>query len=243
MAPSRTQALCEKALIRSGLWQAPVLARVHSPPPFSYDHSKYVIRIGSHTGPDRTTFNRTNRDQTELIRQGIFPAEFVRVKTLQGLKVLDLGCGDGLFVEQMRRAGVEVEGLDVFLDKYQLSKPYYIQAGADDTGEPDQSYDVIISAQGPLSWEHNHALVRSYLLEARRLLKPGGRLLVSAIHVEKNMNFKDVRPEVMLKGTAFEALPAGLAIKSAPSREWLMYPAENTEYEHANYWLELQRVP
>lgn len=238
---------CEKALITLGLWDPPVRARIHSPPPFYVRDQE--VRVGNRDGSDYVRFNRTGRNQRELRKQGIFPLEKISIASLVGKRVLDLACGDGDFVEQMRQNGIDIEGLDVFLNKYQKSRPYYVQAGADDTGYPDSTFDVIITSQGPLSYyDDRPELQVAILMEARRILKSSGRLLISPIYRKplepgayREFDLDNLTPEAMLAETPFASLPAGLRITDHAKRHWMMYAPEHRSENQGFYWMEIQR--
>ena len=102
-------------------------------------------------------------------------------ETRPGDKVLDLGCGAGRFVAALRDAGAEPVGVEIAeaaLVRAQRNAP-----GADlRLLEPDGSLPLE-HASVDLVWcsevlEHV-ADTAHLLLEARRVLRPGGRLLVT----------------------------------------------------------------
>jgi len=101
---------------------------------------------------------------------------------VKGLRVIDIGCGEGQMARGLAAQGAIVQGYDPFIKptdwiaegdgRYRLSN-----AKAQSLPEPDASADVVLfvfslhhvpkSAMGPA------------LAEARRVLKPGGPLLVA----------------------------------------------------------------
>lgn len=228
LAPSRTRALCERLLISTGLWRPPVKATLNDNLPGGhFDKDKFIVSVQSPHSQQWTTFNRTDRDFFELKELSLYPSQYLRASVYQGLKVLDLACGDGRLVTELRRAQIEAVGLDIFLNRYQLTKPYFIRASAENTGLPGSSLDVVFSTQGPLTYladEPEHQ--RSILREIHRILKPGGRALISPVD-----------PKIV------ELLPPGLRVKAKPDKFWLSIGAENTNFERANYWLELEKAP
>lgn len=239
------RAVCEKTLITLGLWEPPVRALIYDPPPYRVDKEGSVL-VQIPGGRDFETFHRTNRDQGELIRQKIFPYDLV--SGLRGLKVLDLACGDGLYVEQMRRAGVDIVGLDVFLTKYQKSREYFVQAGADKMPFPGESFDLVISSQGPLTYSFDKPEVqRRILREIRRVLKPGGRLRVSPLYPApaglgwgQEFDLDRLDPHEALAGTPLVEF-SDLKPTRWPDRWWMIAPPEHKDEGQGYYWLELER--
>lgn len=242
LAPSWRRMMCEKALISTGVYKPPVRARIHSPPDYRVDRKEFKVVVRNATG-SATTYNRTDRDLFELHDMMLYPPEYLRLERLQGKAVLDLACGDGSLVEELRRKGVEVTGLDVFLNGYQMSKDYYVKAGADDTGFADATFDLILATQGPLTYESGDVLA-GVLKEIARILKPGGRLLVSPVYGKEiwdRPSLSTASPEVLLKGTPWMDLPGGLHIVNHASLEWLRYPASDRGATLGYYWLEIRK--
>jgi ubiquinone/menaquinone biosynthesis C-methylase UbiE len=101
---------------------------------------------------------------------------------LDGLKLIDIGCGEGAVARACAQAGAEVHGYDPFIPgtdwieegpgRYRLH-----QARTDTIPEPDASADVVLFVY---SLHHvPRERMAGALAEARRLLKPGGRLCVA----------------------------------------------------------------
>ncbi|MFW5474955.1 class I SAM-dependent methyltransferase [Knoellia sp. CPCC 206450] len=123
--------------------------------------------------------------------KGLFNAHYARPAIVSlagdvaGRRVLDAGCGSGPLMESMRAAGAEVAGFDVSAAMVDLARE---RLGEDtallvhDLKEPlpydDGEFDDVICS-----------LVLHYLedwggplAELRRVLRPGGRLLVAVNH-------------------------------------------------------------
>lgn len=103
-----------------------------------------------------------------------------------GLEVLDLGCGTGRHSLWLASAGATVTGVD-FSDgmlEEARGKPgaEAVRFLAHDLAQPlpfaAGSFDVVVSG---LVLEHLAAL-DAFFAEARRVLRPGGRAVVSAMH-------------------------------------------------------------
>ena len=99
----------------------------------------------------------------------------------RGERVLDLGCGTGRFVAALRDAGADAVGVEIA--EAALERARVVAPGADlRLLEPDGSIPLE-HASVDLVWcsevlEHA-ADAGHLLLEARRVLRPGGRLLVT----------------------------------------------------------------
>jgi SAM-dependent methyltransferase len=101
--------------------------------------------------------------------------------------ILDLGCGWGRHMALLRQAGHRVVGLDV-------SAPLLRRARNAEEGAPlvaadmralpfsPGSFDVVMNLATSLGLFLDDRDVASTLREARRLLRPGGRLLLEGMH-------------------------------------------------------------
>ena len=103
-----------------------------------------------------------------------------------GLEVLDLGCGTGRHSLWLANAGATVTGVDFSEGMLEEARG---KPGAEavtflvhDLGQPlpfaAGSFDLVVSG---LVLEHLAAL-DAFFAEARRVLRPGGRAVVSAMH-------------------------------------------------------------
>ncbi|WP_404384217.1 methyltransferase domain-containing protein [Knoellia locipacati] len=123
--------------------------------------------------------------------KGLFNAHYARPAVVglagdvTGRRVLDAGCGSGPLSESMRDAGAEVAGFDVSAAMVDLARERLgddVDLCVHDLMDPlpygDAEFDDVICSlvlhyledwSGPLS-------------ELRRVLKPGGRLLVAVNH-------------------------------------------------------------
>ncbi len=101
------------------------------------------------------------------------------------LRVLDAGCGSGPLMEALRTRGADVSGFDLSPAMVELARE---RLGDDavlsvaDLGAPlpwaDDAFDVVVASLS-LHYVEDWA---SALAELRRVLEPGGRLIVSIIH-------------------------------------------------------------
>jgi ubiquinone/menaquinone biosynthesis C-methylase UbiE len=104
---------------------------------------------------------------------------------VRGLDVLDAGCGSGPLTQALRTGGATVSGFDLSPAMVELARE---RLGPDadlrvaDLGAPlpypDDRFDLVVASLA-LHYVEDWA---SALAELRRVLRPGGRLIVSVIH-------------------------------------------------------------
>jgi SAM-dependent methyltransferase len=113
------------------------------------------------------------------------PAVLDLVGDVEGLDVLDAGCGPGFYAEALLAAGARVTAVDGSPRMVELARARVGDAatvGVADLeqplGLPDDAFDVVVCA---LVVHHVHHRV-PMLAELRRVLRPGGRLVLSTVH-------------------------------------------------------------
>lgn len=118
---------------------------------------------------------------------GYLPEKIAFIKKYLGnskLKILDIGCSDGLFSEKIQKMGHEVVGVDISEDVLALAKKRGIQTVKLDVEKEEfpfqaNSFDVII-----LGDIIEHIFDTDVLLEkCRKVLVPQGRLFISTPNV------------------------------------------------------------
>ncbi|HET7409226.1 MAG TPA: bifunctional 2-polyprenyl-6-hydroxyphenol methylase/3-demethylubiquinol 3-O-methyltransferase UbiG [Paracoccaceae bacterium] len=108
-------------------------------------------------------------------------------RALDGLRVLDIGCGGGLLTEPMARLGAEVMGADAGAENIAAAKAHARQTGleidyrvttAEALAVAGEDFDVVLNME---VIEHV-ADPRGYLDACARLVRPGGLMLTSTIN-------------------------------------------------------------
>lgn len=140
------------------------------------------VKVGELTAD----FGRTAADYGKY-RAG-FPNEFYdRLAAMdllrRGMRTLDLGTGTGTIARGLAARGCESTGLDrsvplmteaARLDREAGVEVRYVEAAAEETGFPPQSFDMVIAGQCWHWFDRRRAAA-----EARRILRPGGRLVIA----------------------------------------------------------------
>lgn len=116
-------------------------------------------------------------------RVGYIRSVLVRHQVSSNARILDLGCGAGLIAGPLAAQGFDVVGVDACAEAVEAARkhatgPSYAVADAHELREADQSCDVVL-ALGLLERVERPQRV---LLEAARVLKPGGVLIVQTVN-------------------------------------------------------------
>jgi 2-polyprenyl-6-hydroxyphenyl methylase / 3-demethylubiquinone-9 3-methyltransferase len=131
-------------------------------------------------GPARLTFLRD-----ELVRHFHRPVGSLR--PLEGLRLLDVGCGGGLIAEPLARLAAVVTGLDPGKENIEAARQHasaqglaidYRAGRVEDLAEQGLSYDAVIC----LEVVEHVPDVGAFLATCARLLRPGGLMLLSTIN-------------------------------------------------------------
>lgn len=115
-------------------------------------------------------------------------------KPLEGLRLLDIGCGGGLVSEPMARLGASVTGVDASEKNIKTASVHAQEAGLDidfragavegliEAGEPP--FDVVLN----LEVVEHVADAGAFLEATARLVKPGGLMIVATINRTQKAN-------------------------------------------------------
>jgi ubiquinone/menaquinone biosynthesis C-methylase UbiE len=123
----------------------------------------------------------------ESVPAGLAPTEFaLRRRFLlehvaRGERVLDVGCGEGWFASELARAEVEVVGVDVTEEPLRRARARDAELDVRlmDPDGPWPLQDASVDAVWAGETIEHVADTAGWLSEARRVLRPGGRLLLS----------------------------------------------------------------
>jgi 2-polyprenyl-6-hydroxyphenyl methylase / 3-demethylubiquinone-9 3-methyltransferase len=109
------------------------------------------------------------------------------VRSLEGLALVDIGCGGGLIAEPMARLGAAVTGLDAAERNIAVARTHaegqalaigYRAATAEDLAAEGARFDVVLS----LEIIEHVADPRAFVATSAALLRPGGVMIASTIN-------------------------------------------------------------
>jgi SAM-dependent methyltransferase len=101
---------------------------------------------------------------------------------VNGLDVVELGCGTAYFSAWLAKLGARPVGVDITPVQLETARRRMAESGlefplleadAGETGLPSESFDLVISEYGASIWVDPYR----WIPEAARLLRPGGRLV------------------------------------------------------------------
>ncbi len=113
---------------------------------------------------------------------GVPEAELRVLPPLEGIDVVELGCGTAYFGAWLARRRARVVGVDPTPAQHENARRMHretglefplVQAGGEDEPLPDGSFDLAVSEYGASIWADPYR----WIPEAARLLRPGGRLV------------------------------------------------------------------
>jgi SAM-dependent methyltransferase len=113
---------------------------------------------------------------------GIEESEVNVLPPLEGIDVVELGCGTAYFSAWLARRGARPVGVDVTPAQLETARRMMaetgiefplVEADAAATGLPDASFDLVLSEYGASIWVDPYR----WIPEAARLLRPGGMLV------------------------------------------------------------------
>lgn len=126
--------------------------------------------------------NTTTENPTEFGRRTHIEAILEALGPVNGLEVFDVGCGEAQTSRELAGAGARVSGFDPFIEGADWAVNgtgsfRLVKASADALPVDNRSADVVLFV---FSLHHvPNVKLAAALTEARRVLKPAGRLLVA----------------------------------------------------------------
>lgn len=154
------------------------------PIPLPEDIGKAYAHYYTHGMPEKRMQGYLSRVVNGLIRRVLVamkerhPIASMYLGDLKPGRLLEVGCGEGTFLNKLRQHGWSVDGVDLDSKAVeQAEKTYGICVHAGDlesAGFPEACFDAVVM---------NHVIEHVFdpvalLRECRRVLKPGGRLVV-----------------------------------------------------------------
>src|SRR5262245_3617826 len=159
----------------------------------------------------------TARQQASLgLTEG--ECDLFRRHLVAGGRILDVGCAGGRVSLALRRAGFRVIGVDLneamvgqaanMLEKAQLTVPFQVMDARSLAFRPE-SFDAVLLVGSVICYVRGRRNRRHTLREARRVLRPGGKILVATPSRESAWRFRSWTAAMRLVHGLFRLL--GLA--------------------------------
>lgn len=125
---------------------------------------------------------------------------------LQGLRLLDVGCGGGLVAEPMRRLGAEVVGIDASERNIKTAMVHAGDADLEIDYRAATVEQLLSAGEAPFDIVLNLEVVEhvvdpeAFLTNSARLVKPGGLMIVATINrTLKALAFAKIGAEYILR--------------------------------------------
>lgn len=154
-----------------------------------------------------------------------FPALVAVLPSASGLSLADFGCGEGTNTRRLAAMGASMTGIDLSERMIAIAREaesrepagvrYVVGSYAQDTGLPAASFDGVVSTMALMD---GPGLERA-MIEAHRLLRPGGFLAFSVLHpcfLTRRFGYvgQDGRISGLRVGGYFNQTPYGETIRS-----------------------------
>lgn len=118
----------------------------------------------------------------------IMPNMLRFIGEVKGMKILDLGCGEGGYSRELAKRGAQLVSVDCskraieyasdLAKRENLSIEHYVRNSNDLFGIESEQFDIVLCSMMLMDCED----LEGTLLEAARVLKTGGRLFASVLH-------------------------------------------------------------
>ncbi|SIT65577.1 3-demethylubiquinone-9 3-methyltransferase [Ectothiorhodosinus mongolicus] len=111
-----------------------------------------------------------------------------RVGALEGLQVLDVGCGGGLLSEGLARRGAHVTGIDLGENALDVARMHLFESGLEVDYQLRSAEDMAVAKPGQFDVVTCMEMLEhvpdpgSVLTACAQLLKPGGHLVVATLN-------------------------------------------------------------
>ena len=149
------------------------------------DYVQQNIVVWTRSNAEYTDTSAERAWAQEAITWGVWQipeSELNVIGDVDGLDVIELGCGTAYFSSWLARRGARVVGVDPTPAQLETARRMQretgiefelIEAIGEDVPKPDASFDLVLSEYGASIWADPYR----WIPEAARLLRPGGRLV------------------------------------------------------------------
>ena len=168
---------------------------------------------------------RQNEDYASFLKDwdSGFYAKYVDTLSVEGAgrKILDVGCGVGKVVGQLRQRGYEAFGVDVSEPNIRMANKQSGHCSLYDGSRlscNDGHYDAV----GAFNVLEHVEEPEGFIEELARALRPGGRLVISSPNFLRVLGFRDYHPRMQGLGNKLKNARALLKIR----RQILQSPEE-----------------
>ena len=116
--------------------------------------------------------------------QVILPNMLRLVDAQKGMRILEIGCGEGFFAREFARGGAEVTASDISPELVEIGKKqgggvtYVVSKAQDLSWAKAESYDAVVA----ILTLQNMERIEDVMKEVRRVLKKGGRFVFVLNH-------------------------------------------------------------
>jgi SAM-dependent methyltransferase len=186
---------------------------------------------------DRSAAAAWAKDEITWGMFGVPESELGVLGDVQGLDVVELGCGTAYFSAWLAKLGARVVGVDPTPAQLDTARRMVretgielelVQAPGESVPMPDSSCDLVVSEYGAATW----ADPREWIPEAARLLRSGGRLVFLHTTPLAHLCFPDTGPVT----TSLRRPYFGLGRTEWPGEEGVEYQLSHGE------WIEVLRA-
>jgi len=166
---------------------------VPQPSTIDPDETLYYDRLADQWWDEGGKFwplHRLNRVREAYLKQQIckhFDRDATADNPLQGISIVDIGCGGGILSESMARSGATVTGIDIVQKGLQVAKMHslsqrlnieYLNCTAEELVRNGRQFDVVLNMEVV---EHVIELP-TFMNSCAQLLNPGGITFIATIN-------------------------------------------------------------
>jgi ubiquinone/menaquinone biosynthesis C-methylase UbiE len=190
--------------IRTGLWAMLYdrFARRIRVPEWRFMNYGYAWPANSAAPQLRT------EDEPDRLGFQLYAQLLNRIEINSGMRLLEVGCGRGggaylmkqyYTFEQVTGLDLSVPAIEFCRSQYRVDGLHYVQGNALDLPFPEQHFDLVINVESC----HAYASLPAFIAEVKRVLKPGGYLLLTDSRLAPDI--RQFRNEVSNSGLSLVA--------------------------------------